>query len=82
MNVQILYSTSRQPQARKLTDVYFNPPLERVGMMQWDKFDDILTQGYAHAVAALDAMAPQLLARIGASAGTAGDIAELRAAAD
>jgi len=82
MNVQILYSTSRQPHARKLTDVYFNPPLERVGMMQWDKFDDILKQGHAHAVAALDAMAPQLLARIGARAGTAGDVPELRAAAD
>ena len=82
MNVQILYSTSRQPHARKLTDVYFNPPLERVGMMQWDKFDDILKQGYAHAVASLDAMAPQLLGRIGARAGTAGDVPELRAAAD
>jgi NTE family protein len=68
MNVQILYSTSRQPHARKLTDVYFNPPLERVGMMQWDKFDDIVKQGHAHSVAALDAMAPDLLARIGARA--------------
>ena len=82
MNVQILYSTSRQPHARKLTDVYFNPPLERVGMMQWDKFDDIVKQGHAHAVAALDAMAPDLLARIGARADTAGDVAALRAAAD
>lgn len=55
MNVQILYSMSRQQQAKKLTDLYFNPPLERVGMLQWDKFDDIVQQGYAHGVAVLDA---------------------------
>jgi len=82
MNVQILYSTSRQPHARKLTDVYFNPPLERVGMMQWDKFDDILKQGHAHGVAALATLEPGLLARIGARADIAGDVPALRAAAD
>jgi NTE family protein len=54
MNVQILYSASRRPHARKLTDVYLNPPLERVGLMQWDKFEEIVQQGYAHAVAMLD----------------------------
>ena len=64
MNVQILYSASRRPFARKLTDVYFNPPLERVGMMQWDKFDDIVQQGHAHAVEMLDAMAADALERI------------------
>jgi NTE family protein len=67
MNVQILYSSSRQTHARKLTDVYFNPPLERVGMMEWTKFDDILQQGHAHAVAILDAMGAAALERIRAS---------------
>ena len=33
MNVQILYSISRQEGKRKLTDFYFNPPLDRVGML-------------------------------------------------
>ncbi|OYU93578.1 MAG: patatin, partial [Burkholderiales bacterium PBB5] len=37
MNVTILYSVSRQRQARKLTDLYFNPPLERMTMLQWSK---------------------------------------------
>ena len=27
MNVTILYSMSRQGEARRLTDLYFNPPL-------------------------------------------------------
>jgi NTE family protein len=63
MNVQILYSASRQSHARKLTDVYMNPPLERVGLMQWDKFEEIVQQGYAHAIAMLDAIESGPLAR-------------------
>jgi NTE family protein len=55
MNVTILYSSSRQRQARKLTDLCFNPPLERVGMLEWSKFDDIVAQGHAHALQVLDA---------------------------
>ena len=56
MNVTILYSTSRQRQSQALTDLYFNPPLERVGMLQWKKFDSIVAQGHAHGVAVLDAL--------------------------
>ncbi len=48
MNVTVLYSTSRQRQAQRLTDLCFNPPLERVGMLQWNKFDSIVAQGLAH----------------------------------
>jgi NTE family protein len=54
MNVTILYSTSRQREGRKLTDVYMNPPLDRVGMLQWDRFDQIVKQGYEHACQVLD----------------------------
>ncbi len=53
LNVTILYSMSRQSQARRMTDVYFNPPLDRVGLLEWDKFDDIVLQGHAHAVEVL-----------------------------
>lgn len=48
-SVTTLHGSSRQAQARRLTDLYFNPPLERVGMLQWDRFDDIVQQGRAHA---------------------------------
>jgi NTE family protein len=54
MNVTILYSTSRQREARKLCDLYFNPPLVRVGMLQWRSFDTIVEQGYRHAIEVLD----------------------------
>ena len=47
MNVTILYSMSRQRAARRLTDLYFNPPLDRVGMLQWRRFDQIVQQGHA-----------------------------------
>ena len=64
MNVQILYSISRQEGKRKLTDFYLNPPLDRVGMLQWNKFDDIVRQGHAHAVEMLDRLGPHDLARL------------------
>jgi NTE family protein len=53
MNVTILYSTSRQRKARQLTDLYFCPPLPRVGMLEWHRFDEIERQGYEHAVQVL-----------------------------
>ena len=54
MRVTILYSVSRQAESKRLTDLYFNPPLERVGMLQWHKFDSIVRQGHDHAVQRLD----------------------------
>lgn len=58
MNVTVLYSTSRQRSAQELTDLYFNPPLDRVGMLEWNKFDQIVQQGHAHGVEVLDKLAP------------------------
>lgn len=55
MNVTVLYSHSRREQARQLTDLHFNPPLHRVGMLQWHRFEHIVQQGYEHAVQVLDA---------------------------
>jgi NTE family protein len=62
MNVTVLYSTSRQRSSRKLTDLYFNPPLERVGMLQWRSFDSIVAQGHSHGVQLLDALPADALA--------------------
>lgn len=49
LNVTILYSVSRQDESRRLCDLYFNPPLARVGLLQWNRFDHIVRQGEAHA---------------------------------
>jgi NTE family protein len=58
MNVTVLYSASRLQQTRKLIDVYINPPLDRVGMLQWKRFEQIVAQGHAHACTVLDAQKP------------------------
>ncbi len=57
MNVTVLVSTSRQRQAERQTDLYFNPPLERVGMLQWQRFDSIVAKGREHAEQVLAARA-------------------------
>jgi NTE family protein len=54
MNVSILYSMSRREEAKKQTDLYFNPPLKRVGLLDWRRFDQTVKQGYEHGVDVLD----------------------------
>jgi len=67
MNVTILYSVSRQRQAQRLTDLYFNPPLDRVGMLQWNRFAQVVAQGHAHACEVLAALTPAQRLQLGAS---------------
>ncbi len=55
LNITILYSTSRQREVQRLTDLYFNPPLYKVGLLQWSRFDQIVRQGYEYAIGVLDA---------------------------
>lgn len=54
INTTILYSVSRQKQARAMTDLYFNPPLKRVGMLDWSRYAEVVQMGYEHACAVLD----------------------------
>jgi NTE family protein len=55
INTTVLYSASRQKEAKGLTDLYFNPPLDRVGMLEWSKYDAVVEQGYQHALETLRA---------------------------
>jgi NTE family protein len=64
MNVTILYSVSRQQEVQALTDVYFNPPLDRVGMLAWNKLDQIVKQGYTHGNEVLQGLGPAALAEL------------------
>jgi NTE family protein len=65
LNVTILYSTSRQQQLRQLTDVYFSPPLQRVGLLQWSRFDQIVQQGYDHAIELLSGLSDSQRSALG-----------------
>lgn len=53
LTVTILYSMSRQRSAQQQCDLYFNPPLHRVGLLQWRRLENIVQRGYAHAVQVL-----------------------------
>ena len=61
LNVTILYSSSRTSEAKRLTDLYLNPPLNRVGMLDWSKFDHIVTAGHTHGTQVLSQMSPEQL---------------------
>jgi NTE family protein len=66
INTTVLYSASRQQQAKALTDLYFNPPLDRVGMLDWSKYDLVVQQGYQHALEVLSQGTEALTDGIGA----------------
>jgi NTE family protein len=68
LNVTILYSASRAAQAKAMTDLYFNPPMTRVGMLAWHRFDHIVEIGYDHAIKVLDKLRPRANAPDGAQA--------------
>lgn len=59
MTVMVLYSISRSRRSRALTDLYFNPPLDRVGLLQWHRFDRIVQRGYEHGITVLAQQFPQ-----------------------
>lgn len=59
MTVMVLNSMARSRRSRALTDLYFNPPLERVGLLQWKRFDRIVQRGYEHGLAVLTERAAQ-----------------------
>lgn len=68
LNVTILYSTSRQQQLRQLTDLYFSPPLHRVGLLQWSRFDQIVTQGHDHALEVMGGLSDSQRSTLGMTA--------------
>lgn len=65
LNMTILYSISRQQEARRLTDLYFNPPLYKVGLLDWTRFEQIVRQGEQHATEVLGALSDQQRTALG-----------------
>ncbi len=68
LNITILYSISRQQESRRLTDVYFNPPLYKVGLLQWARFEHIVRQGEQYAVEVLAELSEEQRAALGITA--------------
>ncbi len=61
MDATVLYSASRQREAQKITDLYFNPGMQQVGMLQWEKFDSTVARGHAHGIEVLNGLEPAAL---------------------
>jgi NTE family protein len=62
MGTTILYSESRREQARGSVDLYFNPDLGRIGLLDWKAFDRSVEIGYRHAREVLSRMPTEELA--------------------
>jgi NTE family protein len=77
LNVTVLYSESRQSDAKRLTDLYFNPSLHKVGMLQWNRFDHIVSQGEQHAVEVLGGLSAEQRAVFATTPGRAAATPEM-----
>jgi NTE family protein len=62
MDSTILYSASRQKQARQSVDIFLNPSLGRYGMLEWKAFEKIVELGYQQAKETLAKMSAEELA--------------------
>lgn len=61
IGVDLSFRRPRQRQSKRLTDLHFNPPLDRVGMLQWNRFDQIVAQGREHALQVMDGLGEDAL---------------------
>jgi NTE family protein len=62
MGTTILYSESRRDQAREATDIYLQPDLRGVGLMEWKALDRIVDAGHRHTREVLSKMSEEELA--------------------
>ncbi|PTY38310.1 patatin [Saccharospirillum sp. MSK14-1] len=49
ISVSFMYSFSQRDTDKSLTDLYFNPPLQTIGLLDWGRIDDIFKSGYDYA---------------------------------
>jgi NTE family protein len=62
MGTTILYSESRREEAKQAVDVYINPSVGGVSLLDWTAFDRIVQLGYESAKGVLASMSPAELA--------------------
>lgn len=62
MRTTILYSESRGEEARNAVDLFLNPDLRHIGLLDWKSFDTIVEIGYRYAKELLAATSAETLA--------------------
>lgn len=63
LNTTVLYSSSRQKEAKAFTDLLLNPNVSKYGLLDWAAFDKILAEGYEHTKTVLGALTETELQR-------------------
>jgi NTE family protein len=61
METSIMYSTSRQGIARQSVDLYINPELTRIGLLDWTAFDRTVEIGYKKTREVLESLPKETL---------------------
>lgn len=62
MGTTILYSESRRNEAQEMTDIYLNPDLRGIGLLEWKALDRLVDRGYRHTKELLSSMSEEDLA--------------------
>ncbi len=54
LDTSMMVSYARQQEAQSLVDLHFAPSVERFGLLDWARFDQIVETGYRHAMEQLE----------------------------
>lgn len=63
LNTSLMYSHARQHKAQADVDLYFAPPVEQYGMLEWKQFDRIVEAGYRHGLEQIELAGEARIAR-------------------
>ena len=61
VNSSFISSISKQKSMRKFVDLLFRPCIERVGLLEWTRYDDVVAAGYDYAKTMLAAQSEDKL---------------------
>lgn len=59
LNTTLLYSNAKRKESLRMTDLHFNPPVEKLGFTDWKRFDQFVEAGYRHAKEKLSTLTPE-----------------------
>ncbi len=61
LNSSCISSVPKQKAMRQFVDLLFEPRIERVGLLEWKRYDEVVTAGYTHARQVLAALSEERL---------------------
>lgn len=61
LNAPLLHSYAKHAETKNMVDLYFNPNVDKYGLVNWKAFDAIVAEGYKHAKEVLSKLSEQEL---------------------